>query len=270
MTPPSAPSVTPGSHRLSILVPVFNERPLVGAALARLDAAAPALADLGLSREIIIVDDGSTDGTADELSRLAQGRDDVRVLKHPVNLGKGAALRTAMRAATGDVVIIHDADAEYDPRDHPTVLAPILDGRADAVIGSRFIGSTHRVLYFWHSVVNRGVTLLSNITTNLNLTDIECCTKAFRRQVAERIEIEENRFGVEPELVAKIARLRIDGRAARVYEVGVNYDGRTYAEGKKIGWKDGVAALWCVLKYGALRRGTEKAGTEARRHEGTE
>lgn len=242
---------------VSVLVPVFNERHLVGSALKRLDDAAPALAALGLTREIVIVDDGSFDGTGDELARLCLGREDTRLLKHPVNLGKGAALRTALKAATGDIVIIHDADAEYDPRDHPAVLAPILSGRADAVIGSRFIGTTHRVLYFWHSVVNRLLTLLSNITTNLNLTDIECCTKAFTRRVAERVRIRENRFGVEPELVAKIARMRFDdegGRSARVYEVGVSYDGRTYAEGKKINWKDGVAALWCVMKYGVLRR----------------
>lgn len=235
---------------VSILVPVYNEAAHVAACLARLDDAAPLLAELGLSREVIIVDDASTDGTPDALHRLAEGRTDLRVLKHPVNLGKGAALRTAIKAATGDIVLFHDADMEYDPRDHPTVLRPIIEGRADAVIGSRFIGTTHRVLYFWHSVVNKGLTLLSNVTTNLNLTDIECCTKALTREVFQRIEIEENRFGVEPEIIAKMARLRIDGKRCRVYEVGVSYDGRTYAEGKKIGWKDGVAALWCVLRYG--------------------
>lgn len=235
---------------VSILVPVFNEAAHVEASLRRLDEAAGLLGALGLSREVIVVDDASTDGTPDILARLANANPGLRVLKHPVNLGKGAALRTAMKAATGDIVLFHDADLEYDPRDHPAVLRPILEGRADAVIGSRFIGTTHRVLYFWHSVVNRGLTLLSNITTNLNLTDIECCTKAMTRAAYAQITIEENRFGVEPEIVAKVARLRIDGRRARVYEVGVSYDGRTYAEGKKIVWQDGVAALWCVLRYG--------------------
>lgn len=235
---------------VSILVPVYNEAAHVAACLSRLDDAAPLLAELGLSREVVIVDDASNDGTPDVLLGLAERRTDLRVLKHPVNLGKGAALRTAIKAATGDIVLFHDADMEYDPRDHPAVLRPIVEGRADAVIGSRFIGHTHRVLYFWHSVVNKGLTLLSNVTTNLNLTDIECCTKALTREVFQRIEIEENRFGVEPEIIAKVSRQRIDGRRCRVYEVGVSYDGRTYAEGKKIGWRDGVAALWCVLRYG--------------------
>ncbi len=235
---------------LSILVPVYNEAAHVEACLRRLDDAAGMLAEMGLSREVIVVDDASTDGTSDILARLIAEGPGLRVLKHPVNLGKGAALRTALRAATGDIALFHDADMEYDPRDHPSVLRPILEGRADAVIGSRFIGTTHRVLYFWHSVVNKGLTLVSNVTTNLNLTDIECCTKALRREVYRQIEIEENRFGVEPEVIAKVARLRIDGRRCRVYEVGVSYDGRTYAEGKKIGWQDGVAALWCVLRYG--------------------
>lgn len=237
-------------RKVSILIPVFNEGPSVLACLERLYAAAGSLAELGLTSEVIVVDDGSTDGTSDILRLYAEGRENLRILKHPVNLGKGAAMRTALRAASGDIALFHDADMEYDPRDHPAVLRPILEGRADVVIGSRFIGHTHRVLYFWHSVVNRGLTLLSNVTTNLNLTDIECCTKAFTREVFERIEIEENRFGIEPEAVAKVARLRLDGRRTRVYEVGVSYDGRTYAEGKKIGWRDGVSALRCVLRYG--------------------
>ena len=238
------------SRMVSVLIPVFNEAPSVRACLERLDAAAGALVELGLTSEVVVVDDGSTDGTGDILRQLAEERSSLRVLKHPINLGKGAAMRTALRAARGDIALFHDADMEYDPRDHPAVLRPIIEGRADVVIGSRFIGHTHRVLYFWHSVVNRGLTLLSNITTNLNLTDIECCAKAFTREVFERIEIEENRFGIEPEVVAKVARLRIDGRRTRVYEVGVSYDGRTYAEGKKIGWRDGVSALRCVLWYG--------------------
>lgn len=235
---------------ISILIPVYNEEDHVEACLRRLDEHAPALAEMGLTRELILVDDCSKDRTGDILARFAEGRPDVKVLRHPVNMGKGAAMRTAMKAATGDIILFHDADLEYDPRDHPVALRPIVEGKADVVIGSRFIGQTHRVLYFWHSVVNRGLTFLSNVTTNLNLTDIECCTKVFTREVFAAIEIEENRFGIEPELVAKVARARPRGKRARVYEVAVSYDGRTYAEGKKIGWKDGVRALWCILWYG--------------------
>lgn len=241
----------PPPRTLSILVPVFNEREHAEPCLRRLLEAEPLISALGLTREVILVDDCSTDGTTDILARWCEEHPGHRLLRHPVNLGKGAAIRTAMAAATGDILLVHDADLEYDPRDHPAVLRPVLEGRADAVIGSRFIGHTHRVLYFWHMVVNKGLTLLSNVTTNLNLTDIECCTKALTRQAATRITLEENRFGFEPEIIAKLARLRLDDppRRARIYEVAVSYDGRTYAEGKKIRAKDGVRALWVILRH---------------------
>lgn len=230
-------------------MPAFNEAPRLEAAIVAFDRAP---APDGFVREIIIVDDGSTDGTADIARRIAASRQDVRVIEHGVNQGKGAALRTALRSSVGEIVIVHDADLEYDPRDHAAVLRPILEGKADAVIGSRFIGAEHRVLYYWHAVANRFITWCCNIVSNLNLTDIECCTKAFTRDVVQRLTIEEDRFGVEPELIVKIARLRMstDGRRARVYEVAVSYAGRTYAEGKKIGWKDGVRALYAIAKYG--------------------
>ena len=196
-----------------------------------------------IEKEIILVDDCSRDGTREHLEGLADP--ELRVLAHEVNQGKGAALRTGFKAATGDVVIIQDADLEYDPAEYPKLLAPILDGRADVVYGSRFLGGeTHRVLYFWHSVGNRFLTLMSNMMTNLNLTDMETCYKVFRADVLKRIEVEENRFGFEPEITAKVAKLHV-----RVYEVGISYAGRTYEEGKKIGWKDGVRAIWCILKY---------------------
>jgi glycosyltransferase involved in cell wall biosynthesis len=185
----------------------------------------------------------------------------VLSVTHKVNRGKGAALRTGFRAALSDgaeIILVQDGDLEYTPADHADVLAPILDGRADVVVGTRFKGQTHRVLYFWHSVANQVITLLSNMLTNLNLSDVECCFKAMTREVAERIEIRENRFGVEPELVAKVARMRLEGsrgkRQVRVFEVPISYAGRTYAEGKKIGWKDGVRAIWCILKYNLLSR----------------
>ena len=238
--------------KLSILIAVYNEKDHIESSLARLDGAAGMLQELGLEREVVLVDDCSTDGTSDLLRKLVEGRGEYRLVRHEVNQGKGAALRTAGKTATGDIILFHDADLEYDPRDHGAALRPIVEGKADVVIGSRFIGSTHRVLYFWHMVVNKGLTLLSNITTNLNLTDIECCTKAFTREVFSKIRIEENRFGVEPEIIAKASKLRVGPtlRRARVYEVAVSYDGRTYAEGKKIGWEDGVRALWCILYYG--------------------
>lgn len=239
-------------RKLSILIPVYNEREHVEECLRRLDAAAQLVTDMGLDREVILVDDASSDGTSDILSRLAEGRGDYRLLKHPVNLGKGAGIRTAMKAATGDILLVHDADLEYDARDHPAAVRPILEGRADAVIGSRFISSTHRVLYFWHMVVNKGLTLLSNMTTNLNLTDIECCTKVYTREVADKIDLAENRFGFDPEIVARVSRMRLGpmSRRARVFEVAVAYDGRTYAEGKKIGLRDGFRALYAILRYG--------------------
>jgi glycosyltransferase involved in cell wall biosynthesis len=226
---------------LSIVVPVYNESKYLARVLERV-ADAP-LPD-GLERQIVCVDDCSTDGTADLLRALARDRPHLRVLFHERNQGKGAAIRTGFAQATGDIVLIQDADLEYDPAEYPRLLKPILDGRADVVYGSRFIGETHRVLYFWHYLGNQLLTTLSNMCSNLNLTDMECCYKVFRREVVEQITIEEDRFGIEPELTAKVARLGV-----RLYEVPVSYSGRTYAEGKKINWKDGVSALRCILKY---------------------
>jgi glycosyltransferase involved in cell wall biosynthesis len=198
--------------------------------------------------EIVVVDDASTDGTREIVQALSD-IPGVRTAIHERNQGKGAALRTGFRAATGDIVLVQDADLEYDPRDYPRLLQPILEGQADVVYGSRFTGGdSRRVLYFWHYVGNRFLTLLSNAFTNLNLTDMETCYKAFRSELLRWIVIEENRFGFEPEITAKVA-----GLSCRVYEVGISYAGRTYAEGKKIGWRDGVRAIWCILKYG-LRR----------------
>jgi len=227
---------------LSVITPVFNEKTTVAAALKNV-LAQPQVA------ELIVVDDGSNDGTWEELQSLAQHSSNsspkIHILRHRKNLGKGAALRTGIAHATAPIVIIQDADFEYDPEEYPIVIAPILKGRADVVIGSRFIGSeAHRVLYFWHSVGNRFLTLLSNMLTNLNITDMETCYKAFRREVIQRVNIEENRFGFEPEIVAKIARMKVP-----IYEVAISYNGRTYGEGKKINWKDGVSALRCILKY---------------------
>jgi glycosyltransferase involved in cell wall biosynthesis len=223
------------------VIPVYNEEATAEEIVGRVLAVdLPA----GMEREIVMVNDASTDGTAEVLSHL-EGKDGVRVLTHPENRGKGAALATGFGAVTGDIVIIQDADLEYDPDEYPTLLQPILDGHADVVYGSRFMGSqAHRVLYFWHSVGNRFLTLLSNAFTNINLTDMETCYKVFRREVLDGLTIEESRFGFEPEITAKIAAGRW-----RIYEVGISYHGRTYAEGKKIGWRDGVRAIWCILKY---------------------
>jgi glycosyltransferase involved in cell wall biosynthesis len=226
--------------KLSIVIPCYNERATIAAIVAAVRAAPLA------EREIIVVDDCSTDGTRevlrDEIAPLVE-----RVIYHDRNRGKGAALRTGFAAATGDVLVVQDADLEYDPRDLPRLLQPIEEGKADVVFGSRFAGGeSHRVLYFWHSVANRVLTLLSNMCTNLNLSDMEVCYKLLRRDVARAITIEEDRFGFEPEITAKVAHL-----GCRVYEVGISYAGRTYAEGKKIGWRDGVRAVWCILKYSA-------------------
>ncbi len=226
---------------LSIVIPVYNEVRTLEAVVTRVSA-------IPVAKEILLVDDGSTDGSRELLNEIAK-RPDVRVFFHARNQGKGAAIRTGIAAATMDLVVIQDADLEYDPEDLPKLMRPIVDGKADVVFGSRFIGSEpHRVMYFWHMVVNRLLTLASNVLTNLNLTDIETCYKMFRREVIQSITIEESRFGVEPELTAKVARMH-----CRIYEVGISYSGRTYEEGKKIGWRDGVRAIWCILKYN-LRR----------------
>ena len=202
-------------------------------------------------REIVIVDDCSQDGTWDRLLPLAENEPRLKLVRHEVNQGKGAALRTGIALATSEIVIVQDADLEYDPNEYYRLLGPILSGKADVVFGSRFQGGSdaHRVLYYWHSVGNSLLTLCSNMATDLNLTDMEVCYKAFRREIIQRIRIEENRFGFEPEITAKVSRAGV-----RIYEVGVSYSGRTYAEGKKIGWRDGFRALWCIWKYNFLNK----------------
>ena len=230
--------------KLSVVIPVYNERTLVPQIFERVMAAS--LPD-GLAMEVIVVDDGSTDGTREWLAEHAAARPGVVICMHDQNAGKGAALRTGFAAASGDIVIVQDADLEYDPREYPQLLAPLLDGRADVVFGTRFLGQTHRVLYYWHSVGNWLLTTLSNMLSNVNLSDMECCYKAFRTDVLRRITLTENRFGFEPEITAKVARL-----GCRIYEVSVSYSGRTYAEGKKIGWKDGFSAIRCILTYNIL------------------
>ena len=228
--------------KLSIVIPCYNEVATIDRILAAVRASPYP------DKEIIVVDDCSRDGTRERLTGELRSRVDQLVL-HDRNQGKGAALRSGIRAATGDVVIIQDADLEYDPNEYPRLLEPIIGDRADAVYGSRFMGAEpHRVLYFWHRVGNGFLTLLSNMFTNLNLTDMETCYKAFRREVIQSIAIEEDRFGFEPEITAKLAKRRL-----RIYEVGISYYGRTYAEGKKIGYRDGFRAIYCILKYNLFR-----------------
>ena len=226
---------------LSVVIPVFNERQTIVEIVERVRNAP-------YEKEIIIVDDASTDGTGDILDELAEASD-ITLFRHEKNRGKGAALRTGVRVASGDVTIIQDADLEYDPVDYPKILDPILSSKADVVYGSRFVGGeSHRVFYFWHSVGNKVLTLLSNALTGLNLTDMETCYKAFKTEILKSIDLKEDRFGFEPEITAKLARKRL-----RIYEVGISYSGRTYDEGKKIGWKDGMQAIWCILKYNLTR-----------------
>lgn len=228
--------------KLSIVIPVYNEAGLVAECVRRVLAV-----DIGIEKELILVDDGSTDGTRglyDNILREHSG-ENIRLLLHEHNRGKGAALRTGFAQATGELVLVQDADLEYDPRDYPRLLAPILEGKADVVYGSRFVGGdAHRVLFFWHMVGNKLLTLLSNALTNLNLTDMETCYKVFRREVLERIRLTSNGFEFEPEITAKVAR-----HGYRIYEVGVSYSGRDYAEGKKINWKDGLKALLAIIRF---------------------
>jgi glycosyltransferase involved in cell wall biosynthesis len=242
------PRAVAPSRCLSVVMPAYNEE-------ATLDEIVGRVLESPWTAELVIVDDGSRDATVDIGTKLAEDEDRVRFVQQPHNMGKGAALRRGFQEATADFVVVQDADLEYDPHEYDELMRPLVDGRADVVYGSRFLaGRPHRVLYFWHSVGNKFLTLLSNMFTNLNLTDMETCYKAFRREVIQSVEIEEDRFGFEPEVTAKLAR-----SGFRIYEVGISYSGRTYEEGKKIGWRDGVRALVCILRYSnigtRLRRG---------------
>lgn len=229
--------------RATVVIPVYNEEQYIATVVERVQR-------VPVEKDLVIVNDCSKDKTGERLEELKGQYTNVSVYHHEVNKGKGAALRTGIAKATGDIVIIQDADEEYDPNEYPRLIAPILDGRADVVYGSRFSGGEcHRVLYYWHSLGNKFLTTLSNMTTNLNITDMETCYKVFRREVIQGITIEENRFGFEPEITAKVAKIK----GLRIYEVGISYAGRTYEEGKKIGWRDGFRAIYCILKYGYFR-----------------
>ena len=224
--------------KLSVVTPIYDER-------ATLCEVVDRILSVPLEIELICIDDGSRDGSRELLAALQAQHPQIKVLLQPRNMGKGAALRRGIQEATGDFVLIQDADLEYDPKDYPLLLEPLIQGKADVVYGSRFMGGApHRVLYFWHSVGNWLLTLLSNCLTNINLSDMETCYKVFRREIIQAIPLEENRFGFEPEVTVKVAKRRL-----RIYEVGISYQGRTYEEGKKIGWRDGVRALWVLLKY---------------------
>jgi glycosyltransferase involved in cell wall biosynthesis len=237
--------------KLSVVMPVYNE-------CATLREVAGRVLAVPMDLELICVDDGSSDGSKEILTELQAKHAQIRSFFQPRNTGKGAALRRGIQEATGDFVIIQDADLEYDPTEYPRLLEPLIQGKADVVFGSRFLGGApHRVLYFWHSVGNWSLTLLSNCLTNINLSDMETCYKVFRREVIQSIPIEEDRFGFEPEITVKVAR-----RKLRIYEVGISYWGRTYEEGKKIGWKDGFRALYCLLKY-SLKEPRAKAASQA-------
>ncbi len=231
-------------YKLSIIIPVFNEKNTIHKIITSVKSVCVKVGDQIIDKEIIVVDDCSNDGTRDILKSEIESVVD-KILYHEVNQGKGAAIRTGINYFTGDFMIVQDADLEYDPNEYAKLLTPIVDNKADVVYGSRFAGNdAHRVLYFWHYMGNKFLTMLSNIFSNINLTDMETCYKVFKKEVIKKIELEQNRFGFEPEVTAKVAKLD-----CRIYEVGISYYGRTYQEGKKINWKDGISAVWCILKY---------------------
>jgi len=231
---------------LSVIIPCYNEENTIEKLVGRVFNADR----IGLDLEVIIIDDGSSDSSAEKINKMAENHDEIQLNKHPINRGKGAALRTGFALSKGDIVLVQDADLEYDPLEYPRLLEPIVNGEADVVFGSRFIGGdSHRVLYFWHYLGNKFITLCSNMFTNLNLSDVETCFKVFKGDIIRSIDIQENRFGFEPEITAKLSRLK---PMPFIYEVGVSYFGRTYQDGKKIGWRDGVRALYCIVKYNLI------------------